>query len=121
MKLTSEQTVSCETLREQNNNLFNKHLISKEWMKLAKNTQWNKVGMYQWLHLPMDNTVSTQTLKIISKVNLQICKKCQVTPYNNSTLTAIIYGDTEGWYANDHEGMTWSLSMSKVKGMTMMV
>lgn len=87
-----------------------------------KNTQWNsKIGMYQWLLLPMDNTVSTQTLKINSKGNIQLCKTCQLTPYNNSTVTAIIYGDTEGWCDNDHEGMTWSLSMSKVKVMTMMV
>ena len=77
--------------------------------------------MYEWLLLPMDNTVSTQTLKINSKGNLQICKKCQLTPYNNSTLTAIIYGDTEGWCDNDHKGMTWSLSMLKLKVMTMMV
>lgn len=95
MELTSEQTVSCEPLREQNKDLFNMHPISKEWMKLAKKHQWDsKIGMYQWLHLPMDNAVSTQTLKINSKGNLQICKKCQVTPYN-STLPAIICGDTE--------------------------
>lgn len=68
-----------------------------EWNWQKKNAQWNiKVDMYQWIHLSMGNTVSTQTLKIISKGNHQICKNCQVTCYNSSILTAINYGGKKG-------------------------